>query len=122
MGSKNSKSGKGATAVQEQQATEVVPSSEVQEKPAVDKRSLFLAFDATDTELKAAEAALDAAKQRRSDAVKAIAVNCGNGPFSWGGREVSVTTRTEKKPDANGEQVEVVRYFFKTFKKAVEVI
>jgi len=119
MGSKNgSKGGSNAAKQAEQEA----PASEVTEKAAVDKRSLFLAYDNCDADLRAAEAALDAAKQRRSDAVKAIAVNCGNGPFGWGGKEVSVTTRTEKKPGPDGEQVEVTRYFFKTFKKSVEVI
>ena len=119
MGSKNKNAARPVE--QEPQSGTVEVSTE--EKPAVDKRALFEAYDASESDLQAAEAALDAASQRRSDAVKAIAVHCGNGPFSWKGVELSVTTRTVKQPAADGSgDVEVSRYFFKKTRKAVQVI
>lgn len=99
-----------------------VESGTVVTEPAVDGKALFAAYDQADADLKALEASVDAAKQHRSDAVKAIAKAKGNGPFDYNGKLLSVTTRTETKVAADGESVEVLRYFFKGNRKAVQVI
>ena len=61
-----------------------------------EKTKLFEAYEKHDAEVKAAEAKVKTATDKRSEVVKQISDKVGKGPFKWKGEELSVSKRGEK--------------------------
>lgn len=57
------------------------------------KVKLFSAYDAADKEYDELKSKIDAAAQKKSDAVKAICEQVGHGPFKYKGRELRMGRR-----------------------------
>lgn len=78
----------------------------------VDATPFIEAWKAAETDLIAAKQAYDDAEQAVSDALRTMAEKVGAGPFSMGGRTVTITSRTYA--DRKGSDgAPLVRYFFK---------
>jgi len=61
-----------------------------------EKTKLFEAYEKHDAEVKAAEAKVKTATDKRSEVVKSISEKVGKGPFKWKGEELSISKRGEK--------------------------
>lgn len=63
---------------------------------AKELKAAFAAYEKADEEVEAAKKAVEAAMQKRSKLVQAIAEGAGNGPFSYKGMVLTATCRTSK--------------------------
>lgn len=79
-----------------------VEENKTETKSNKDARKLFEAYEKTQIALEKAEEAVERARENMSKAVETIRVNCGNGPFDYEGRILTIRMRgpTEKKPNA----------------------
>jgi hypothetical protein len=106
-------------------SSEVVSDNEliVEESPEekkARKAALFAAYEVADADVRAAEAAVETAKQLRSDAVKRVAEGTGSkGPFNYNGKVLSITTHIKA---GVGDGPETTTWSFKGSRKEVEVI
>lgn len=61
-----------------------------------DMKALWNNVNVADDAVNTAQAALDEAISKRSDALKEIAENCGKGPFKVNGQQVTIRSRGKK--------------------------
>ena len=69
------------------------PAAQVPEVTKKEKLALFKAYEDAEVAVDKLEAQLVEARAKRSEAVRAIAEKCGNGPFGYKGAELRIMSR-----------------------------